>query len=100
MVALRKEYVSEIVDEVIHAVKSGNNTAALPQELVVFENVLRAMGSLLTVEQCQRLSDMVQIKKILEQDNEPLSQRISAQTLSVSRPSQIRSDWMLYWPRA
>jgi hypothetical protein len=59
-----------VVDEVIQSVRYGERSNSLLKEVEAFERIIRAMGQLLTPEQCIELKAMDTVKRVLHQDNE------------------------------
>jgi len=69
--SLSKSESTDDVDVIINKIRQAEETETLAREVRELTSVLRAMGALLTPEQCARLKNMDEIKCILEQDNSP-----------------------------
>jgi hypothetical protein len=69
MQALSKAKTASPVDNIICAIRHGDDPNTLSKEVQELGTIVRAIGQLLTPEQCVRLKAMDTVKTVLEQDN-------------------------------
>jgi hypothetical protein len=66
----------DTVDDIINAIRTGESKSTLVKEVRDLETVIRAIGQLLTPEQCVALKTMTSVKSLLDQDNiDPIRNR-------------------------
>ena len=81
MQSVSKSKNNGLVNDIIYAIRHKERENTLIVEVLEFEKVVRAIGQLLTPEQCARLKDLSTVKTLLHQDNVAPARSVCCGTL-------------------